>query len=133
MKRAALFVILATILVFAALRTFGWNEVRLVCDAEVSTRPDGNPVGTQRVFLSIRYPDDMVFWNPPGEFQLELKNEWQTTGVAQKSRDSMKIFLQEKRESGFEGSLSLISLNGLVADYREYYALTCKPYKLAIQ
>jgi hypothetical protein len=129
-KRTALFFITSIILVFWAIQTWGWTDLRLVCNAEVSTRPDGTPVGTQEVFLNIKHPKKLVFWNPLGEFQLELKNAWQTTGIARKDDASMKIFLEEQRVSGFEGSLSLLSYSGLVADYREYYELKCRPLQM---
>lgn len=129
MKRLVFFLIVTVAIGFATIQVWGWIELRLVCDAEVSTRPDGTPVGTQEVFLNIIYPGQLVFWNPPGEFQLELKSAWQTTGVAQKDVTSMKIFLGEHRASGFEGSLSLLSLSGMLADSREYFELKCKPIK----
>ncbi len=96
----------------------------------MSTRTDGTPLGTQEVFLNIKYPKRLVFWNPLGEFQLELRNAWQTTGIARKDAASMKIFLEKQRVSGFEGSLSLLSYSGMVADNREYFEVKCRPLQL---
>ncbi len=133
MKRLAIFFIASIILVFWAIHTWGWTDLRLLCNAEVSTRPEGTPVGTQEVFLNIKYPKEIMFWNPLGEFQLELKNAWQTTGLARKDAASMKIFLEEQRVTGFEGSLSLLSYSGMVADNREYFEVKCRPLQMSEQ
>lgn len=126
MRRIVLFLIASITLVFGAIHTWGWTEIRLKCFAEVSTK-DGQGISAEDVFLIVKYPHRYNFLQAQGTVSIEVKGRQFSGSVRRSYRDENHdmLFFDDKDSKGFDGSLSLISYSASIWDWQHFYDMKC--------
>ena len=127
MKRVILLLGLGGVLAIAAINFLGWSELRLQCRADVATN-DGSAdkISTEDVFLLVKYPSRLAFWNSFGQVTIEVKGI-QFSEKVSTSTGSEKLFFHKGSSGHFEGVLSLLSNASSIWDGQYFYNMKCKP------